>query len=212
MKLLLKSRGRPIGALVWSACLSAALCGGVSGVRAAPIACEGGVVSLSTLDPTSSAGQVGNLTLDCGGGDPVELLPRVNLSATLNADLLASFTPVLAYGAIRQLGILQNDNTALFLDVPFDPVASTFVFQNLFVDPSAYAEGFNFFGFISIQNPLANLTLADATQLVATNGTIANAVPEPAMGGLLAAASLGILWARRRVPEGRPKSRPRHAL
>jgi PEP-CTERM motif-containing protein len=155
--------------------------------HSAVVICEAGAASIPVLDPLSTSAAVGDFTLACSGGVEMDPLPRVNFQAFFNVPLLQTVTPILTDGVNDYSGIFTGSGV-VFLAIPLNPVASSFAIQQIFVNPSLQAEGFEFIAFLSASSEIA-VAIRNPIQTVAVNGSVAAAVPEPSTGLLLASAS-----------------------
>ena len=118
----------------------------------------------------------------------------MNLEAFLNVAVLGTPTPILTDGVNDYTGVVDA-NTVQFLGVPFDPAGISFEFEDIFVNPSLQAPGFQFFEDVSATGS-TSIPIADSEQLVAVNGSI----PEPSTFPLAGIAlSAVVLLARRRA-------------
>lgn len=148
-------------------------------LSADPLICNTGAASVPVFDPSSVSGAVGDYTLDCTGGIPVlppDPVPEMNVSAFMNVSVLNTGGWILTDGVNNTPGVLGNSNEIDFVGVPFNPPGTEHVFfkvENIFVNPSGEAPGFQFKEDSTISGNIA-LTINLPVQLVAVN-----AVPEP---------------------------------
>lgn len=146
---------------------------------AAPITCNAGAVSVPVFNPSSVSGAVGDYTLDCTGGTPVlppNPVPQINITSFMNVSVLNTGGWILTDGVNMTAGIRGPDNVVEFLGVPFNPPGTghtVFQIENIFVNPSGEAPGFQFRELVEITSSTSTGIL-DPDQLVAVNAT-----PEP---------------------------------
>ena len=146
---------------------------------AAVINCSAGAASDPVFDPSSVSGAVGDYTLDCTGGTPVLPplpVPQIDVDAFMNVSVLTPGAWILTDGVNMTSGILGVDNLVEFLGVPFNPPGTGHVFfqiENIFVNPSGKALGFQFREDVEIFSDIST-SILNSDQLVAVNAT-----PEP---------------------------------
>jgi hypothetical protein len=107
---------------------------------------------------------------------PPNPIPEINVTAFMNVSILNTDGWVLSDGVNMTPGILGASNDVEFVGVPFNPPgAGTVVFtvENIFVNPSAEAPGFQFMELAEVFSTMS-FGITNSEQLVAEN-----AVPEP---------------------------------
>lgn len=169
-------------------------------ISASTITCDAGAASIPVFDPSNTSGAVGEYTLDCTGGTlvtPPNPVPEINVDAFMNVSVLNTGGWVLTDGVNMTSGILGPSNVIEFLNVPFDPPGTghlVFHVENIFVNPSSEAPGFQFMEDVQTNGNFF-IDLVNPVQLVAVN-----AVPEPSL--TVACICLGVAtWlGRRRIP------------
>ena len=181
------------------------------------ITCNAGAVSVPVFATSSVSGAVGDYTLDCTGGTPVlppNPIPEINVTAFMNVSILNTGGWVLSDGVNMTPGILGPSNVIEFIGVPFNPPGAgsvDFTVENIFVNPSAEAPGFQFMELAEVSSDFS-FGVTNSEQLVAVN-----AVPEPftlAFAGLGLGAMLLARKGRKLEPDRPPasKNRPKENL
>jgi len=138
-----------------------------------------GAVSVPVFNPSSVSGAVGDYTLDCTGGTPVlppDPVPQINITSFMNVSVLNTGGWILTDGVNMTAGIRGLDNVVEFFGVPFNPPGTRhtiFQIENILVNPSGEAPGFQFREVVEITSDMSTAIL-NSDQLVAVNAT-----PEP---------------------------------
>jgi hypothetical protein len=169
----------------------------VPALSTAALVCETGVSSVPILDPLGASGELGELTLDCGGGVATDPLPTVNFQAFFNVVLLQDVDPILSDGVSDYSGLVLGANAVLFTGIPFDPVESHFTLHEVFVNPSLQNAGFAYIAFLSVAGAVS-VPISNPLQTVALNGSLPGNAPEPSTGLLLFVALAPLVAFRRR--------------
>jgi hypothetical protein len=170
----------------------------VPAISAATITCNAGAASVPVFSTSSVSGAVGDYTLDCTGGIPVlspNPVPQINVAAFMNVPVLNTGGWILTDGVNMTPGILGSGNLVEFLSVPFNPPGTghlVFQVENIFVNPSAEAPGFQFMEVATVSSAIS-FGITNSQQLVAVN-----AVPEP-LTLWLVGLSLGAMWLGRKA-------------
>jgi hypothetical protein len=153
----------------------------IPALSASTITCTTGAATVPVFNPSSTSGAVGDYTIDCTGGTPVtppNPVPVINVDVSVNVSVLNTEGWVLTDGVNMTSGVLGAANLIEFLGVPFDPPGTAdllFQVENIFVDPSAEAPGFQFKEDVGISGN-SSIFVPNTVQLVAVN-----AVPEPSL-------------------------------
>lgn len=172
----------------------------IPAMSASTINCNAGAASVPVFNPSSTSGAVGEYTLDCTGGTPVtppNPVPEINVDAFMNVSVLNTGGWVLTDGVNMTSGTLGPSNVIEFLNVPFDPPGAghlIFEVENIFVNPSAEAPGFQFMEDVETSSNFF-IDLVNPVQLVAVN-----AVPEPSLTVVFVGLGLALWLGRRRMP------------
>ena len=165
---------------------------------AATITCNAGAVSVPVFNPSSVSGAVGDYTLDCTGGTPVlppNPVPQIDVASLMNVSVLNTGGWILTDGVNMTAGIRGADNVVEFLGVPFNPPGTghtVFQIENILVNPSGEAPGFQFREVVEITSDISTAIL-NSEQLVAVNAT-----PEPFTLALVGVGLSAMLVFRRR--------------
>ncbi len=165
----------------------------VPAMSAATITCNAGSASVPVFDSSSVSGAVGDYTLDCTGGItvlPPNPIPEINVTAFMNVSVLNTGGWVLSDGVNMTPGVLGASNEVEFVGVPFNPPGTgtvVFTVENIFVNPSAEAPGFQFMELAEVFSTMS-FGITNSQQLVAEN-----AVPEPFTLGFVG-LGLGAMW------------------
>lgn len=162
----------------------------------AAVFCTASVAFVPELDPNATSAELGELALACSGGVETDPLPLVNFQSFFSVSLLQDVAPVLTDGTTEYIGTFSGPNSIVFLGIPFNPFASLFTFEQVFVNPSQLVAGQQILELLSVTGGIA-VPVNDPQQRVAFIGT-ASPVPEPATALLLAAACGGLLMRRLR--------------
>jgi len=148
-------------------------------MKADAVTCNAGAASVPVFSLSSTSGAVGDYTLDCTGGTPAppsDPVPQIDLTAFMNVPVLNTAGWILTDGVNNTPGTLETGNTIEFLDVPFNPPGSGHLdlqVENIFVNPSVEAPGFEFM-------ETAEITSNFSIGIVSPQQEVAmNAVPEP---------------------------------
>jgi hypothetical protein len=169
----------------------------VPAMSADTITCNAGAASVPVFDLSSVSGAVGDYTLNCTGGItvlPPNPIPEINVTAFMNVPVLNTGGWVLSDGVNMTPGILGTSNEVEFIGVPFNPPGAghlVFTVENIFVNPSAEAPGFQFMEVGAITSNIS-FGISNSQQLVAVN-----AVPEP-FTLVFVSLGVGAMWLARR--------------
>jgi hypothetical protein len=167
----------------------------------AVVTCTPGAALVPVFNPSSTSGAVGDYTLVCTGGTPTppsQLVPEVNVFASMNVPVLNTGGWILNDGGTMTSGTLLDLNVVEFLGVPFNaPGAGNLDLQveGIFVNPSLEPPGFEFNEEVSITGNVSIFIESPQQQLVAVN-----AVPEPSLTWVFVGLVLTMwLWRKRTV-------------
>ena len=171
----------------------------VPALSAAAVTCTPGAASVPVFNVSSVSGAVGDYTLVCTGGTqtpPSQLVPEVNVFASMNVPVLNTGGWVLQDGGTMTSGTLLSPDVVEFLDVPFNSPGAgdlDFEVEGIFVNPSLEPQGFEFYEGVSIFGTVAiSIPSSQQEQLVGVN-----AVPEP-FTLVLVGWGLGAMWLARK--------------
>ena len=120
----------------------------------------------------------------------------INIDAFTNVPVLNTGRWILTDGVSMTPGVLGAANLIEFLGVPFDPPGTAdllFQVENIFVNPSAEAPGFQFKEDVGISGN-SSIDVPNTVQLVAVN-----AVPEPSLTLVFVGLVLTMWLGRRRT-------------
>jgi hypothetical protein len=121
-------------------------------------------------------------------------VPQINITAFMNVPVLNTGGWILTDGVNMTAGVLGLGNVVEFLGAPFNPPGTghlVFTVENIFVNPSAEAPGFQFMEVAEITSNIS-FGITNPQQLVAVN-----AVPEP-FTLVFVSLGVGAMWFGRR--------------
>ena len=135
---------------------------------AGSLACVSGAASVPGFNPISTSGAVGDFTLTCTGGDPGYPV-AVSFDYFLNAAVITPGSWILTNGLNGYYSGTVNSpgNDLNFQHVVFTPPGSgvvTWMVENIFVNPSQSAPGYQFAEMVSITG--ANIPISGSSQVV----------------------------------------------
>ena len=177
--------------------IAALLLAAASPSFAAPLCLSSTPANLLVLDPALSSAQLADLTLSCSGGHAGDPPATFTFQLFFGVQLLGTTAPTLSDGTTSDLGVVSS-NQATFQNVAVDLFDATLVFSQLFVDPSAAADGLLYTAFVAASGA-SPLPISNPSVTLAINGVRESAqVGEPASLALVSSAATALWWFRRR--------------